>query len=318
MIELRHFQYFVVLAETLHFGRAAERLHISQPPLSRQIALMEAELGVLLFERTRRSVRLTRAGARLYDDAVEILNSVDRARRNVVAASRGEDGAITVGFMMSSAYNILPTLTRTYAAAFPRVDMKLAETLPNLLAEAVRSGRTDVGLMYRPEDLTGLETATVYREELVAVLPRHHPLADVDLLDTADLAEESFVSIPREIAPLVYDLIVNHCRQAGFSPHIRLEANLQQTIINLVAEGLGVALVPVSMSATSSGGAVFKSLRHAPVAEVALLWGRDNRNPCVQTFVENARRAWSDMQRVPGARLVQDRPDAGVGFPAGR
>jgi DNA-binding transcriptional LysR family regulator len=310
MIELRHFQYFVVLAETLHFGRAAQQLHISQPPLSRQIALMEAELGVQLFERTRRSVRLTRAGARFYQDAVDILNSVDRARRNVVAASRGEDGAITVGFMMSSAYNILPALTRTYAAAYARVDMKLAETLPNLLAEAVRAGRTDVGIMYRPEDLTGLNTATVFREEMVAVLPRTHPLGKARVLDAAQLAEESFVSIPREIAPLVYDLVVDHCRRAGFSPHIRLETNLQQTIINLVGEGLGVAMVPMSMSSTSAfGNAVFRPLRNAPVAEVALLWSRDNHNPCVETFVENARAVWHDMQRAPGARLVPDSPD---------
>ncbi|QBC32742.1 MULTISPECIES: LysR family transcriptional regulator [Pandoraea] len=310
MIELRHFQYFVVLAETLHFGRAAQQLHISQPPLSRQIALMEAELGVQLFERTRRSVRLTRAGARLYQDAVEILNSVDRARRNVVAASRGEDGAITVGFMMSSAYNILPALTRTYAAAYSRVDMKLAETLPNLLAESVRAGQTDVGIMYRPEDLTGLGTATVFREEMVAVLPRTHPLGKARVLDAAQLAEESFVSIPREIAPLVYDLVVDHCRRAGFSPHIRLETNLQQTIINLVGEGLGVAMVPMSMSSTSAfGNAVFRPLRNAPVAEVALLWSRDNHNPCVETFVENARAVWRDMQRAPGARLVPDGPD---------
>ncbi len=313
MIELRHFQYFVVLAQTLHFGRAAQQLHISQPPLSRQIALMEAELGVQLFERTNRSVRLTRAGARFYQDAVDILNSVDRARRNVVAASRGEDGAITVGFMMSSAYNILPALTRTYAAAYARVDMKLAETLPNLLAEAVRAGQTDVGIMYRPEDLTGLDTATVFREEMVAVIPRTHALAKVRVLDAAQLAEESFVSIPREIAPLVYDLIVTHCRRAGFSPHIRLETNLQQTIINLVGEGLGVAMVPMSMSsASASGNAVFKPLRNAPVAEVALLWSRDNHNPCVATFVENARSVWREMQRAPGARLVPDLPDTSV------
>ncbi|GAB3626000.1 LysR family transcriptional regulator [Pandoraea terrae] len=308
MIELRHFQYFVAVAQTLHFGRAAKQLHISQPPLSRQIALMEEELGVKLFDRTRRSVRLTRAGERLYQDAVDILNAVAQARRNAVAASRGEDGAISVGFMMSSAYNILPALTRTYAAAYPRVDMKLAETLPNLLADAVRSGRTDVGIMYRPEDLDGLDSATVFREEMVAVLPKQHPLVKARVLDAALLANESFVSIPREIAPLVYDLVVGHCQRSGFTPRIRLEANLQQTIISLVGEGLGVAMVPVSMSAISSGGAVFKPLRNAPVVEVALLWSRDNHNPCVGTFVENARAVWQDLQHAPGARVVADAP----------
>lgn len=306
MIELRHLHYFVVLAETLHYGRAAQQLHISQPPLSRQIALMEAALGVELFERTRRSVRLTRAGERFYRDACEILKAVEQAKRNAISASRGEDGMISVGFMMSSAYNVLPALTRTYAAAYPRVDMKLTEWLPNLLVESVRAGRTDVGVMYRPEDCDGLESCTVYREELVAVLPQHHRLAGTRMIAAGQLADESFVTFPREIAPLVYDLISNYFRQAGFVPRIRLETNLQQTIVTLIAEGLGVALVPSSMRAIQLANVVFKPLRNPPVVEVSLLWSANNHNPCVQTFVSNADCVWRDLQNKGGARVVRD------------
>ncbi|TAL54335.1 LysR family transcriptional regulator [Pandoraea sp.] len=306
MIELRHLHYFVVLAETLHYGRAAKQLHISQPPLSRQIVLMERELGVPLFERTRRSVRLTRAGERFYHDARDILNAMALAKRNAVSASRGEEGAISIGFMMSSAYNVLPSLTRTYAAAFPKVDMKLSETLPNLLVEAVRTGQTDVGIMYRPPDCEGLDTLTVYREELVAVLPQRHRLLKSGKVDIGELADESFVSFPREVAPVVYDKIVDHCRHAGFMPRIRLETNLQQTIVNLVGEGLGVALVPWSMRSMQLPNVAFKPLRNAPVVEVALLWGSDNHNPCVATFAGNAQTVWQSLQREAKRGLVPD------------
>lgn len=306
MIELRHLHYFVVLAETLHYGRAAEQLHISQPPLSRQIALMEESLGVELFERTRRSVRLTRAGERLYRDACDILKAVEQAKRNALSASRGEDGTIAVGFMMSSAYNVLPALTRTYAAAYPQVDMKLTEWLPNLLVESVRAGRTDVGVMYRPEDCSGLESRTVYREALVAVLPQSHRLVKARAIAAADLAGESFVTFPREIAPVVYDMIGNYCRRAGFAPRIRLEANLQQTIVTLIAEGLGVAMVPCSMRTMQLANVAFKPLCDAPVVEVALLWSKHNHNPCVQTFVRNAGEVWHDFQNKEGAMVVRD------------
>lgn len=306
MIELRHLHYFVVLAETLHYGRAAEQLHISQPPLSRQIALMESSLGVALFERTRRSVRLTRAGERLYRDARDILQAVEQAKRNAVSASKGEDGTISVGFMMSSAYNVLPALTRTYAAAYPQVDMKLTEWLPNLLVESVRAGRTDVGVMYRPEDCSGLETRTVYREALVAVLPHTHRLVNAEAVAAADLAGESFVTFPHEIAPVVRDMIDNYCRRAGFTPRVRLETNLQQTIINLVAEGLGVAMVPISMRTVHPEHAVFRPLRNAPVVEVALLWSQHNHNPCVQTFAKNADAVWRDLQARADLQLVRD------------
>jgi len=289
LIELRHIQYFRTLAETLHFGRAAQQLHISQPPLSRQIALLEQKLGVALFTRTRRSVQLTNAGERFYADTEKIFSMLEQAQRNALAAAEGQVGALSVGFMMSAAYNVLPTLTTQYLSRYPDVDVKLTEIVPNVQADMVRTSAIDIGVMYRPEDCRGLETVTIFREPLVAVLSRNHPLAKRRSLAITDLATEAFLIIPREVAPVYYDLTINFCLSRGFKPRIRLETNLQQTIVNLAGEGLGVAMVPNSMRNMRLSTAVFIPLQDAPMLEVAVIWNRDNLNPCVNTFAQTAR-----------------------------
>lgn len=292
MIELRHLLYFRTVAETLHFGRAAELLHISQPPLTRQIAALEKELGAQLFDRSKRAVQLTAAGKYFYRDTTEIFKALERAKRNVSSSSTGKSGSLKVGFMMSSAYNILPSVTRHYSAAYPEVDMRLTEYVPNLLATDIEDEKVDVGIMYRPEDCSRLDSLTIYAEPLLAVLPKYHPLAAKPIISVAELAKDPFVSIPRTIAPVVFDMIVNHCQSNGFRPDIRLEANLQQTIVNLVGEGLGVALVPTSMQAMHLESTVFKPLVNAPVVEVAVIWNKENRNPCIRTFSDTAVEVW--------------------------
>jgi len=296
MIELRHLTYFRTVAETLHFGRAAALLHISQPPLTRQIAALERALGVQLFDRSKRSVQLTEAGQHFYSDTTEVFNALERARRNAVSTGNGKIGALSVGFMMSSAYNILPSVTRHYSAAYPEVDMRLSEYVPNLLALDIKDGKTDVGIMYRPEDCTGLGSQTIFCEPLVAALPKNHRLATRERISPQELAEEFFISIPRTIAPLVFDLIVGCCQANGFRPRIKLETNLQQTIVNLVGEGLGVAMVPSSMQAMHLDSTVFMPLVNAPMVEVAVIWSKENRNPCVRTFVDTAQEVWKNLQ----------------------
>lgn len=198
MIELRHLQYFRTLAETLHFGRAAEKLHISQPPLSRQIALLEEELGVKLFDRSRRRVELTEAGQRFYLDTGTVFTAFEQAKRNALAAARGAAGELSVGFMMSTAYSITPAITRHYAALYPQVNLKLTETLPLDLANDISSGNKDVAIMYRPQDCTGLETVTLYREEMTLALPPGHRLAGQALVEPRELAGETFIIVPSE------------------------------------------------------------------------------------------------------------------------
>ncbi len=288
MIELRHLTYFRTLAETLHFGRTAELLHISQPPLTRQIAALERDLGVLLFDRGKRHVRLTKAGEQFYLDTLEVFNTLEHAKRNAISTSTGVNGSLLAGFMMSTAYNVLPSLARRYSAAYPTVNLRLSEYVPNLLADDIRNGKIDVGVMYPPEDCSKLNSCTIFSEPLVAVLPKHHRLAKKTTLSTDELANDPFISIPRTIAPTVYDIIFKHCLTHKFKPNIKLETNLQQTIVNFVGEGLGVALVPNSMKAMKLDTVVFKPLVSPPTVEIAVIWHKDNKNPCIHTFVETA------------------------------
>jgi DNA-binding transcriptional LysR family regulator len=285
MIELRHLHYFRTLAQTLHFGRAAELLHISQPPLTRQIAALERELGVSLFDRGNRHVRLTKAGEQFFIDTTEVFDVLDRAKQNARSTSNGIHGTLLVGFMMSTAYNVLPSLTRRYSASYPEVNMKLIEYTPNVLAENIQTRKIDVGIMYRPEDCSNLHTKTIFSEPLLAVLPKNHPLAHAAIISAKQLSQDNFICIPKSIAPTVYDIIIKHCKSCGFKPNITLETNLQQTIVNLVGEGLGVAMVPRSMHTMNLETVVFIPLEQAPMVEVAVIWKKDNRNPCINTFV---------------------------------
>lgn len=303
-MELRHLHYFSVLADTLHFGRAAELLHISQPPLSRQIALLEQELGVTLFERSRRSVRLTAAGERLRKEAREILHAVDRAKRNTQAASLGESGTLSVGFMFAAAYSVVPPLTRAYTSAFPQVELKLSESIPTLLSDDLRAGEIDLGIMYPPRDTEQLTVRSVYREPLVVALPTSHPLADQAVLHIEQLRDQSFIISPRKASPYIYDTIVEHCLAHGFSPKIRLETNFQQTIVNLVGQGLGIALVHRSIGTARPARVVFKELADAPQVEVTLTWNSNNHNPCVQTFAQTAVDILQELRDGDGATGV--------------
>lgn len=286
-MELRHLHYFVTVAETLHFGRAAERLHISQPPLSRQIALLEQEVGVVLFERNRRNVKLSAAGERFLLDAKEILGSVERAKQNALTASQGASGSLSVGFMFAAAYSLVPPITLAYASRFPAVDLHLTESIPRLLMQDIRQSSTDVALMYPPDDdHPELETKTVFREPIVAALPAGHRLArGTGPIDVAELRNESFLISPRGAAPYIYDIIIGHCKQRGFTPKIRLETNYQQTIVTLVGQGLGVALVHRSMETARPRQVKFRTLQSPPYVELNVTWDRQNRNPCIPTFV---------------------------------
>lgn len=295
-MELRHLQYFTVLAETLHFGRAAERLHISQPPLSRQIALLEQELGVVLFERTRRTVKLSAAGERFFRDAKEILSSIERAKCNALSARIGQSGSISVGFMFAAAHSVVPPITRAYTSAFPEVELQLTETIPRLLSQDIRESKVDIAIMYPSNDLQELETRTVFSEPLVVALPAEHPLArSSEALDGAELRYEPFLISPRVASPFIYDTIVSHCLHSGFAPRIRLETNYQQTIINLVGQGMGVALVHRSMTTAGPANVKFRALANPPYVAVNVTWSQRNRNPCIQTFVKLAQQLGNEM-----------------------
>lgn len=288
MIDIRQMRYFVVLAETLHFGRAAERLHLSQPPLSRQIAALEADLGVRLLERNSRQAALTHAGRRFLEDARAVLASFDEACRNARLAERGELGELSIGFMMHAAHSVLPGLARRYMAAHPQVRLELREVVPTSLADAVLTGRFDAGIMFYPGPLRGLETREIHRERLCLAVHATHPLARRALVHARDLAGEPLIAAPAEVAPILREEIAAYCRTGGFVPTVRLETQLQQTIVSLVAENLGIALVPDSVRKLAFADVAFRDLEAAPVIAHVIVWRPGNQNPALRPLLAEA------------------------------
>ena len=285
MPDLRQLRYFVALAETLHFGRAAERLHITQPPLSRQIADLEASLGTALLVRNSRSVSLTPAGRSFYQHAREVLAALDLAVRASHAIARGDRGELRLSFTMCAAWNVLPRLLRHYRQGYPEVEVRLEEIVPRDLEQALTSGSVDLGISFPAAGASRLHYRRLLDEPLCAVLPADHPLAAHAEVAAPELAGEDFISFPASTAPALHAAVSGHCRQHGFAPRVRLETHLQQTIVNLVAEGLGVALVPDSMRRMQLPGAVFRPLRDAPRVEQGLFWSAHNDNPCIAGFL---------------------------------
>lgn len=280
-MNIRQLRYFITLAETQHFGRAAQRLHITQPPLSRQIAALEESLGTPLFVRTSRSVALTPAGKDFRRHAQRLLDELELAVQSARATARGEQGQLNIGFTMYAAWNVLPELLKRYAGEHPAVRLNLTETLPRDLQDALHTGTVDLGIAFPMPTTEPLAYRRLFAEPLCAVLPAGHPLADQGCIDVGALAKENFVTFPRSTAPALHAAVTSCCERAGFRPAIRLETHLQQTIVNLVGASLGVALVPESMRRMQLPDVVFLPLEESPQVEQGLFWNRHNANPCL-------------------------------------
>ncbi|MEH2382237.1 MAG: LysR family transcriptional regulator [Nostoc sp.] len=299
-MELRHLRYFVTLAEELHFGRAAERLHIAQPPLSQQIRQLEKELGFELFHRTKRNVQLTEAGQVFLDEVQQIMRQLQQAIQVGRQTSRGEIGQLVVGFVSSAAYNILPTILRTFRSSVPGVSIELHELTTDQQLEWLREGRMDVGFLRPPVEENRFSCETIFQEPLMVALPEAHLLASQSNVCLTSLANEPFILFPRILAPGLYDLIISLCQQAGFSPKVAQEAIQMQTIVSLVAAEMGVAIVPASLQNLQRIGVVYKTLQEpmskvAIVADVgvaiAIIWRKNEISPTVLRFLEIVKQA---------------------------
>jgi DNA-binding transcriptional LysR family regulator len=299
-MELRHLRYFVMLAEELHFGRAAEKLHISQPPLSMQIRALEDELGVRLFNRTQRHVALTQAGNALLQEARQVLARVEQAVLVTRRAGRGEIGQLAVGFISVADYNVLPSVLRDFRRRYPLVNLTLHEATTDVQVRDLLAGRLDVGFVLPPVGEPALESVSILREPLIAALPDKHPLADKPgKLDLGKLRDAPFILFPRPYAPGLYDDIVSCCKAAGFSPRVEQEAIQMQTIVSLVSAELGVALIPASLMNLRRTGVTYKALRQtSPMTEIHLAWRRGDELPALRVFLEVARHS---AQAGPGA-----------------
>lgn len=289
-MELRHLRYYVAVAEELHFHRAADRLHISQPPLSQQIRALERELGVVLLERNRRSVAMTAAGTAFLRDAREILAAVDAATETVRSVARGEAGRLAVGFVGSAMHGALPGVLRAHRRAYAQVQLVLTELPTAGQLEALMSGRIDVGVIRPPVREPGLAFETIHTEPFVVALPEDHALAARDEVALAELVAEPFVLLARREAPGLYESLGQAMADAGGMPGAVQEAREMQTVVGLVAAGLGVSLVPASVGADEHRGVAYRPIAGtAPTVELALAWRRDDRSPVLEAFLATAR-----------------------------
>jgi DNA-binding transcriptional LysR family regulator len=287
-MELRQLRYFVAVAEELHFRRAAERLHMSQPPLSHQIRLLEEELGCALLVRTRRRVEMTPAGEAFLRDARAVLADLDRAARNARRIHEGQAGLLRVSFAGSALLSLVPRIVQRLGVTHPGIGVELHERSTTDQLHALAAGLTDLGLAPLPIGGADVDVAVLARERTVAVVPPGHPLARARRLTLRRLAEHPFVLFPREQAPGYHDMLVTAVTNAGTPPRVIQQAAETQTIIGLVAAGVGVSLVPSSVQQLALGGVAYRPVADAPDTELAALSRRGERAGLVAAFLEAA------------------------------
>ncbi|KVM61737.1 LysR family transcriptional regulator [Burkholderia ubonensis] len=264
-MELKQLRYFVAVAEELHFGRAAKRLFISQPALSFDIRKFEDALGVRLFARTSKSVALTNAGEVLLGEARRLLLQAAEAERLTVRSASGYAGRLRVGFVHSMLYRGLPDAVRRFEADHPGVEIVLSEMNTQAQVQAIQRGQIDLGYAHWGHFPPEVDSTPIYAEPFVCCLPAGHPLARRRQVALAALADEPFILFPRDAAPHYHDLIIAQCVNAGFSPLIRHEARLWQTILSMIEFGMGVALVPRVLQQVESDRLAFRPLKDAPL-----------------------------------------------------
>ncbi|EPJ2924838.1 LysR family transcriptional regulator [Pseudomonas aeruginosa] len=300
-MELRHLRYFIAVAEELHFGRAAERLGISQPPLSQQIQALEEEIGARLFERTNRRVELTDAGRLFLDESRQVLVHVDKAVLLARRAHLGELGELKIGFTSSAPFtSTIPSSIHAFRKAYPDVHLDLQEMSSRQVLKALLEESLQVGVI-RPLALPdAVHWVELFREPLVAVLRADHPLAagSEDGLAIAALAEEPFVFFPRSYGTGLYDQVIALTRQAGFSPRIAQEASEAMTIIGLVSAGLGVSILPASFRRTRVDGVVYRTLSDPEATTAVWLVRRQNEgSPLALSFIDLVTREAASLRR---------------------
>jgi DNA-binding transcriptional LysR family regulator len=290
-MELRHLRYFIAVATELHFGRAAEKLHIAQPPLSKQIQDLEAELGFELFNRTKRSVTLTPAGQAFLIEVNQIFQQLDRSIDIGRKTSRGELGQISIGFVGSATYNILPAMLQQFRDLYPHVQIELHELTTDRQLIWLREGRIDIGLIRPPIIAQDLGSQVIFQESLVVALPINHDLAQLDTIPLSSLSIEPFILFPRELAPGLYDPIIAICQAAGFSPQVVQECIQMQTIISLVSANIGVSILPSSIQEVQRQGVVYKPIRSGylgvkKLATIAVIWRLNDDSPTMNRLLE--------------------------------
>ena len=286
-MELRHLKYFVAVADELHFGRAAKKLHIAQPPLSQQIMNLEEELGFKLFDRSKRTIQMTAAGSHFLKEARQVLLHVEQAAEAARRIHHGKSGRLVVGFVGSVIHTFLPEGLRLFRERFPEVELVLHEMNTAEQMMSLHAKRIDVGFFYtsdREDPLLASRTLTL--APLLVVLHNKHPLSGRRSVNIRDLIHEPFIANTRSSEPVVRDAFISLCHSAGFSPRIAQEAGHVQTVLGLVAAGLGVCLLPDFIKNIRRPGVQYIPLSGSPPeVKLAVVWRSDSASILVKSFV---------------------------------
>lgn len=286
-MELRHLRYFAAVAETRHFGRAAEGLHIAQPALSQSIRQLEAELGTALFTRTTRQVRLTPAGEFLQGEVARILSAIDDSVRGVRRIAEGRRGLVRIAFTGSAAHTLLPRVARVVKREMPDLALEIhADLLTPDQVDGLQDGSLDLAVLRPPHGgLEGVQLRTIESDPLVLAVAVDHPLATADHVGVADLRDEPFILFASDTSA-VNEAVLHSCHEAGFLPRRAHRAAGISVQLPLVAAGLGVALVPSSVRAAPLEGVVLRDVADAATVDLALAWRTDESNPAVLRVID--------------------------------
>ncbi|MEM1253536.1 MAG: LysR family transcriptional regulator [Cyanobacteria bacterium P01_H01_bin.21] len=289
-MKLHAFQYFVAIAEELHFGRAAARLHITQPALSRQIHRLETEMGVMLLHRTKRTVELTAAGAIFLVEVRKALQQMDTAIHIAQRVSRGEIGTLRIGFTASSMHTVLPEILRHFRDRYPDVKLAMTEMCTLDQVNGLKKETIDIGFLHPPIEASSLALYPLQSEKLLLALPHSHTLARQQQLSLNAFAKEPFIVHPRHEGPVLYEQFLALCRAAGFEPNIVYEDSKHQTRLGLVAAGTGITFVPESLKNLGlSGVAYCKPVGSFLELQLAIAWRKQPLSPLVEGFLEVAK-----------------------------
>ncbi|MEK8129930.1 LysR substrate-binding domain-containing protein [Paenibacillus filicis] len=285
-MDLKKLRYFIAVAEELHFNRAAKKLNMTQPPLSQQIQSLEEELGVQLLDRTKREVRLTPAGTIFLEESRSLIAQLERSIQRTQLAAQGKTGQLTLAFVDSAVGGTMVNVIKQFRERFPHVQLTLLEMTSAQQLKALHDGAIHIGFL-RSADRSAFIASRLYTNESpVAVLPVTHPLASSSTLSLQSLADEAFVWFPHQMGGSFHDLLVGICREHGFEPRIVQEAVQMYTIVNLVAAGIGISIVPSSVSVFQRSDVVFLPFHEdTPQLPLYAAWQPDNRNPVLTHFL---------------------------------
>ena len=288
-MEFRQLCCFLAVAELLHFGRASEYLHLSQPALSLKIRALENELGVRLLNRSHQKTALTYAGTILRDEVRDLLTLTDQLCQRTHEAAEGQAGLLRVGFISTAAAHIVPMLVSRFRRTHPHVELQLLHALTSDQIAMLENNTLDVGFFRLPvKVIETLESIPIHREPFVLLIPVTHALAHKENLRLEDLRRDDFIVYSRERAPGFHNFILETLRTAGVKPRVTQEANDMRTLVSLVSAGLGVSIAPASVQNYRIPGVVVRKIPRMPPSEIAMAFRKDNRHPAAKAFIELA------------------------------